>query len=105
MIASLTLGHIVILIAVGVISFITGFLFKKLRQKNLQKSIVLLEEEMLKNHAQILHLQKELADKNADTHKTPIVSISNPSAEPTTPPLASGKLRKQALTQAAKTKS
>ena len=58
-----------------------GFLINMARLKKQKSAILKLEAEMLHNHAEILHLQKELSDKENLQSKTPIFSIKDTAAE------------------------
>jgi len=42
----------------GLIGFAAGFILRLIRNKKLEKKILRLENEMLKNHARILFLEK-----------------------------------------------
>ncbi|MFM2362112.1 MAG: hypothetical protein RLZZ316_1014 [Bacteroidota bacterium] len=105
MLASLELSHILLLVVFSVLFFIAGYIISNQKQKGFQKNMLQLEQDMLKSHAEILRLQKELADKKAEAHKTPIVSITAPAAETTKENLPDGNLRKKVLTGGAKSNS
>ena len=72
------------IILLGVITLAAasfGFLLNIARISKQKHTILKLEAEMLQNHAEILHLQKELSGKENNTSKTPIFSIADNTAE------------------------
>lgn len=73
--------NIVVLAAIIAGAVSLGFLINQARLKKQQKSILKLEAEMLRNHAEILHLQKELSEKENLHSKTPIFSIADNAVE------------------------
>jgi len=103
MLESLELSDILLLVVSSIVFFIAGYLISSLKQKSFQKNLLQLEQDMLKSHAEILRLQKELADKKAEAHKTPIVSIAAPEA--TKENLPDGNMRKKILTGGSKSNS
>ncbi|MEO6313408.1 MAG: hypothetical protein ABIU63_17415 [Chitinophagaceae bacterium] len=81
------------LIVLGAASF--GFLVNAARIKKQQSAILKLEAEMLHNHAEILHLQKELSDKENLQSKTPIFSIAENASESIKEQVSSARLSKK----------
>jgi hypothetical protein len=73
--------NIVLLGAVILVSASLGFFIGSARIKKQKSNILKLEAEMLQNHAEILHLQKELSGKENIHSKTPIFSISDNASE------------------------
>jgi hypothetical protein len=61
--------------AIAIGSFIGGYMFNTARHRGLKKNLERLENDMLHNHAEILRLQKELAEKESSASQTPIVPI------------------------------
>lgn len=60
-----------------VAGLVIGFLIKAGKTKSFKKKINNLEQEMLRNHAEILQLQKERIDllKQLETPAIPVISI------------------------------
>lgn len=55
-----------------------GYAWRREQTRKARREITVLENEMLKNHAEILFLQKELANFRAKTDsKTPVVRIKD----------------------------
>jgi len=72
----------ILLLAIIVLgSAAIGFLINTVRLRKQKTAVLKLEAEMLQNHAEILHLQKELSEKENLQSKTPIFSMRDNSAE------------------------
>ncbi len=54
---------------------LAGFFINVGRISKQKAAVLKLETEMLRNHAEILQLQKELSEKESSSSKTPIFSI------------------------------
>lgn len=61
--------------AIVIAAGLTGFILKNMRLSNTRKLVERLEQEMLGSHAEILRLQKELSEKEANQSQAPIFSI------------------------------
>ena len=72
-----------------------GFLVNTARINKQKHTILKLEAEMLQNHAEILHLQKELSGKDNNTSKTPIFSIADNTTESSKEQLPGTRLSKK----------
>ena len=73
--------NIILLAAIIVGAVSLGFFINATRINKQKSAILKLEAEMLQNHAEILHLQKELSDKENLQSKTPIFSIADNASE------------------------
>ncbi len=73
--------NLILLAAIVIIATGVGYLFNAAVIKKQKSNIVKLESEMLKNHAEILQLQKELSEKENISSKTPIFSIADNASE------------------------
>jgi len=73
--------NIILLAAITLASVALGFFINGARINKQKGAILKLEGEMLQNHAEILHLQKELSDKENLQSKTPIFSIADNASE------------------------
>ncbi|HTE09654.1 MAG TPA: hypothetical protein VK645_01770 [Chitinophagaceae bacterium] len=87
--------NIIVLAAIILVSASVGFLINSARIKKHQSAIFKLEAEMLQNHAEILHLQKELSDKENLQSKTPIFSIADNASESLKEQVAASRLSKK----------
>lgn len=79
-------------------AFFTGFLVRSTQMKSKKKKVLELENEMLRNHAEILELQKEkslLEQKLKDVH-IPVISMNPAKDENNTSKLPEVSLRKMA---------
>ncbi len=66
---------------VVIISAIIGFCFRNIQIRKFRKRVIELENEMLRNHAEILNLQQELMaseSKNALPYKSRVVPMIEP---------------------------
>ena len=72
---------IVLLAGIILVSFFMGFFINRTRIKKQQSAILKLEAEMLQNHAEILHLQKKLSDRENLQSKTPVFSMADNASE------------------------
>ncbi|MBC7903846.1 MAG: hypothetical protein H7Y27_10500 [Gemmatimonadaceae bacterium] len=63
------------------IALFVGFMLRAAQLSRIKQSNERLENEMLSNHAEILKLQKELADKTSVQSRTPIVPMRESVAE------------------------
>ena len=79
----LEFSSIVILACTAVGSFGVGFLYKRILVVKQRKRILYLEDEMLSNHANILELEKKLAEfqKEKDASKDFDLSQRKPSSD------------------------
>lgn len=68
-----------------VVALLTGYLLKTGKIKSYRKKINHLEQEMLRNHAEILKLQKEKIEllKQLETPSIPVISIKSAKEERT----------------------
>lgn len=65
-------------------SAILGYLFRKAKLMKSQKRVLSLENEMLSNHAEILHLQQEIAKnlkEKAARSSTPVVPMKDSNSD------------------------
>jgi len=72
-----------------------GFFINIGRIRKQKTAILKLEAEMLHNHAEILHLQKELSDKENLQSKTPIFSIADNALETLKEQVSAARLSKK----------
>jgi len=86
-----------ILVLTGIIAAAVslGLFINLARIKKQKIAILKLEAEMLHNHAEILHLQKELSDKENLQSKTPIFSIADNASESLKEQVTSARLSKK----------
>ncbi len=63
--------------------FVSGFVAARVKFDKQKAAISRLEVEMLRSHAEILQLQKELSEKEHPSSKTPIFSIRDSGTETT----------------------
>lgn len=87
--------NLLLLVAIVAGSVSIGFFMNLARLKKQKSSILKLEAEMLHNHAEILHLQKELSDKENLQSKTPIFSIADNAMESLKEQASSARLTKK----------
>lgn len=68
---------------IALVSAFIGFLLRSGQLKKVRQRVLSLENEMLKNHAEILELQKEIVkfQNIQNNSKTPVVSIKDSPAE------------------------
>ncbi|MEO5681933.1 MAG: hypothetical protein ABIQ88_04785 [Chitinophagaceae bacterium] len=106
MLALLEVSINIILLAVIVLAAAAvGFLISKASSKK-QKSVILkLEVEMLRNHAEILQLHKELTEKENLQSSTPIFSIRDSGSELSDEQLSSARLSKRKISGGGKSTS
>ncbi len=67
-----------------ILTFTAGFLLRSAQLRAHRRRILQLEKEMLRNHADILDLQKEKADlmrQMRDSDSSPVIPISKSSKE------------------------
>ena len=82
MLAFIEISIDIVLLAIVLLGAISlGFLINTAKIKKQKSTILKLEAEMLQNHAEILHLQKELSDKENLHSSTPIFSIRDTASD------------------------
>lgn len=87
--------NILLLAAIVTAAAVAGFLVNAARVGKQKAAVLKLEAEMLRNHAEILQLQKELSDKESSSSKTPIFSIRDNAPESLNEQIAGTKLSKK----------
>lgn len=106
MLAFIDISINILLFAVIVTAAALAGFFVNLARLNKQKAAVLkLETEMLRSHAEILQLQKELSEKESSSSKTPIFSIRDNASESAGEQLAGTKLTKKVVAGGGKSTS
>ena len=87
--------NVLLLAMIVLASASVGFLINTARLRKQKNAVLRLEAEMLRNHAEILHLQKELSEKENLQSKTPIFSIRDTTPETTGEQVAGARLSKK----------
>lgn len=84
---------------------LAGFFINVGRIAKEKSAVLKLEAEMLRNHAEILQLQRELSEKESSSSKTPIFSIRDNTPESINEQLAGTKLTKKIVAGGGKSTS
>lgn len=97
---TLTVNLLLFAIAVG-LAFLVGFLLRGSQLKKWKKKVIELETEMLRNHADILDLQKDKAalEQNLKTIAIPVIPINASKDDKNGDKLSDGAMRKQVAAQ------
>lgn len=99
---AITLTVNVFLFAIAVvIAFLVGFLMRGSQLKKWKKKVIDLETEMLRNHADILDLQKDKVtlEQNLKTIAIPVIPINVSKDDKNGDKLSEGAMRKQVAAQ------
>lgn len=96
----------ILLFAVTVLAAgLLGFFINVGRIGKQKAAVLKLETEMLRNHAEILQLQKELSEKESRSSKTPIFSIRDNTPESLNEQVAGTKLTRKIVSGGGKSTS
>jgi hypothetical protein len=96
--------NLFVLAGIFFVAAIIGFFIKNIKLSSQRTNIERLEKEMLNSHAEILRLQKELADLDKQSSQAPIVSIRDNASESTKENLPDAGMRKKVFSGIGKAK-